>query len=140
MEIELGKGIGPIRFGMTPAEVRAAFAEPETYEEWMGGNLNDALLYSGMIVVFDRYGGDGPLADGRVDELIVQGRRDLALDGVPLHAWTREGLRARFDRGGIPAEDDALGDLLVLRCGVSFGFDDRGCVADLQMWVPPQTD
>jgi hypothetical protein len=135
MEIELGKGIGPIRFGMTPAEVRAAFPEREAYEDWMGGNLNDALPYPGMIVGFDGCDARGPLADARVCELIVQGRRDLTLDGVPLHAWTRDRLRARFALLDVPVEDDALGNLFVARRGVSFGFDAGGRVEGLQMWA-----
>ena len=41
MEIIPKVGIGPLHFGMNPDQVRALFAEEETYEDWMGGNLND---------------------------------------------------------------------------------------------------
>ena len=52
-DIQPGLGVGPVRFGQTPAEVEAAMAEPQLYEEWMGGNHNDSLFYQGLILGFD---------------------------------------------------------------------------------------
>ena len=45
LDIHPGKGIGAVRHGMRPAEVLAVFDEPQVYEYWMGGNLNDARLF-----------------------------------------------------------------------------------------------
>lgn len=121
MEIRLGEGIGPIRHGMTPAEVRAAFPEPEVYEEWMGGNRNDALLFHGIIVLFTRCDAYGPLPDARVDEIQALDREDLTLDGVPLRQWTRTALRAWLDRRGLAWTETESGWLCAP--GAWFGFD-----------------
>lgn len=56
-------GLGPLRFGMKPNEVRRAFDEDQVYEDWMGGNLNDSLLYRGLILGFDKEDSRGPLKD-----------------------------------------------------------------------------
>ena len=34
-----GRGLGPIRLGMPPAEVLSHVGEEQAYEKWMGGNL-----------------------------------------------------------------------------------------------------
>ena len=130
----MGTGIGPLRFGMTPAEVRTAFAEPEVYEDWMGGNLNDSVLFRGMIVSFDRCDAHGPLANARVTGFFVQGRRDLVLEGVPLHAWTRGELRSRLAALGLRAKDGGPENLLVRPAGASFAFDAAGRVSGLDLW------
>ena len=48
LDVIPGQGIGPVRLGMRPAEVLAVFFEPQVYEDWMGGNLNDALRFHGL--------------------------------------------------------------------------------------------
>jgi hypothetical protein len=47
MIIYPNQGIGPIKFGMSPEEVKALMGIEEVYEPWMGGNRNDSLLYPG---------------------------------------------------------------------------------------------
>jgi len=37
---------------MRPNEIVSVFTEPQMYEEWMGGNLNDSLLFQGLILGF----------------------------------------------------------------------------------------
>ena len=53
MEVIPNIGVGPVRFGMSPAEVLTAIPEGQKYEEWMGGNRNDSLLFHGLILGFD---------------------------------------------------------------------------------------
>ncbi|HKN65015.1 MAG TPA: hypothetical protein VJW73_01980, partial [Gemmatimonadaceae bacterium] len=80
---------------MTPAEVRAALGEPEGYEEWMGGNLNDSLLFHGLICGFDECDAYGPLSGSALCELriSVPHRGDTVLWGRPLAQWTARDLR-----------------------------------------------
>ncbi len=61
LDIHPGEGIGLVRFGMRPAEVLALFSEPQVYEDWMGGNLNDALLFHGLLLHFNECNRSGPL-------------------------------------------------------------------------------
>jgi hypothetical protein len=53
LELYPGEGIGLVRIGMSPAEVLAVLDEPQVYEKWMGGNLNDSLLFRGLLFHFD---------------------------------------------------------------------------------------
>ena len=84
------EGIGNVRFGMNPAQVRSNFPEEETYEDWMGGNLNDALLFRGIIFLFDSEDSFGPLPDSKMTTFIVRGREDVYLGGSPIEWWTLE--------------------------------------------------
>jgi hypothetical protein len=67
LDIHPGVGIGPIRHGMRPAEVLAVFPEPQVYEDWMGGNLNDALLFRGLRLHFSKCDSRAPLADSTLN-------------------------------------------------------------------------
>jgi hypothetical protein len=61
LEIIPGIGIGPVQRGMSPPQVLEALPEKHQYEEWMGGNLNDSLLFHGLIFSFDKCNPAGPL-------------------------------------------------------------------------------
>jgi len=52
MEVIAHVGILPLRFGMKRNEVLALLGSQQTHESWMGGNLEDALYYPGLLVHF----------------------------------------------------------------------------------------
>ena len=89
MDIVPGVGVGPIRLGMTPADVRRALPEPEAgWEPWAGGNCNDSLLFRGLRLRFSRCDGRGPLPDAVLWGIQVhRSREDAALLGRPLAGW-----------------------------------------------------
>lgn len=125
MEMIPKVGLGEIRFGMSPAKVRAIFPEQETYEEWMGGNLNDALLYHGLILMFDKHDAFGPLSDSRLDEIIIKGRTDISFWGLRLLDWSRDDLVSHLDR--IQTRCEWYGPtLLVPEYSVSATFTENG--------------
>ena len=70
-------GFGPMRFGMSPAQVRDLLPEEQTYEECLGGNLNDSLLYRGLIIGFDACDANGLLAESRFCELRLNRRPEV---------------------------------------------------------------
>jgi hypothetical protein len=90
MEIIPKIGLGLLRFGMSPEQVRSLFEEPETYEEWMGGNLNDSLLYKGC----DAY---GPLAHSKFCEASIYKRDDAVIMGRSLLDWNRSSVIDRLE-------------------------------------------
>lgn len=90
LDIHPGLGIGPIRHGMLPAEVLAAFPEPQVYEPWMGGNLNDALLFRGLRLHFSECDSRGPLPDSSLNWVVIHQRPDAFLFGRPVGEWTKE--------------------------------------------------
>ena len=113
MEILPNIGIGEIRFGMRPKEVRERLSEAETYEDWMGGNLNDSLLYRGLILGFDAHNARGPLAHSRFTEVRLNRREDAVIWGKNLFAWTNLSIAEHLERTGIPYQLSDNGDLLV---------------------------
>ena len=64
-------GIGSISLGMSPAQVESILGRHHTYEEWMGGNLNDSLLYPGIVISFNHSDGSGPLDDSQANEIWI---------------------------------------------------------------------
>jgi hypothetical protein len=87
LEIVPGTGLGPIRLGMRPADVRAVFPEATVYEDWMGGNLNGCLTYHGLLLKFDNCDTSGPLPEASLSEIEVHEREDVLLFGKSLAGW-----------------------------------------------------
>src|SRR5262249_52943046 len=104
LEIHPGEGIGLVRMGMSPAEGLAVWDEPQVYEDWMGGNLNDALLFRGLRFHFDECDRQGPLPRSRLTWVVVHRRDDTLLFGRPVGDWTRDGILQELRQRGYPAE------------------------------------
>lgn len=130
MEIIPKVGLGELHFGMTPAEIRAKFPKEETYEEWMGGNLDDSLLFHGLILMFDNHDGYGPLHDSRLTDILIQGRSDIRLWGLDLLEWTRDKFVDYLDQTETPYE--WRGSLLVPRYSISASFSNSGNLANFE--------
>jgi hypothetical protein len=134
MELIPNVGIGSLRFGMSPAEVRAVRPEEQTYEEWMGGNLNDSLLYHGLIIGFDECNSTGPLPDSRLTRICVLGREDAVIWGQAICDWTKETVTSHLDRSRIPCRMLDSGDVSVQALSLSLSFDDSGRLEYVEMW------
>lgn len=89
-------GIGSVTFGMHPAEVFQNFPEQQTYEAWMGGNLNDSLLFHGVIFGFDACNANGPLSNSRLSDITLFEREDARLFGQSIGNWSRDSLIEYF--------------------------------------------
>ena len=129
-------GLGPLRFGMKPSEVRCAFKECHVYEEWMGGNLNDSLLYRGLILQFDKCDAYGPLEDSRFDGVKAKARKDIWLFGKRLASWTRNDLTSYVDEMKWIRQDGPEGDLDIVDLAVGFGFDAEGHINIIELGEP----
>ncbi len=77
------------------------FGSKQVYENWMGGNLNDSLLYPGLILGFDKCDSHGPLENSRFTEFQVLKREDAVLYGKPFMNWTKQELFQLFAEQGI---------------------------------------
>jgi hypothetical protein len=80
MELVPKIGIGLIRFEMSPSQVEEILGSHHTYENWMDGNLNDALLYPGLVICFDRNNAAGPLPDSRICEIWIHPNSSTTLE------------------------------------------------------------
>jgi hypothetical protein len=134
MLIKPGTSIGSVQFDMNPEQVRVLMGEPEVHEEWMGGNLNDSLLYHGMVLGFDRCDHSGPLRDSRFVEARIFGREDAELWGKRFHDWNKEDVLNQLKRSQVSHDALQNGDVLVPALGVSLGFDDNSKLTHLDMW------
>ena len=72
LEIRLGKGVGPVSFGMTASEIKPLLGAEWVWEPWMRGNRNGCLLYPSMIMSFDQHTSeDEPPPDARLEEIEI---------------------------------------------------------------------
>jgi hypothetical protein len=125
LDFHPGEGIGPIRIGMRPAEVIAVFDEPSVYERWMGGNLNDSLLFHGLVLTFTECDSSAPLPDSTLHHVIIHQREDAFLFDRPMTEWTKATILEELEAQGFAAETPAYGDVEVPgQLGMSF--DDNG--------------
>lgn len=136
MEIIPNVGLGPLRFGMTPAQIRALFPEQETYEDWMGGNLNDSILYRGLIIGFDLHDAHGPLAHSEFREVRLNRREDTVLWGKNILDWRRADVIDHLERNGIPFRISARGDVSVPQSSLVLAFDDADRLEYLELYSP----
>jgi hypothetical protein len=126
LEIHPGKGIGPISIGMRPAEVLAVFPESQTYEEWMGGNLNDALLFPGLRLHFSACDSRAPLPDSTLNWVVIHQRADAYLFGRRVGEWTKDSVLRELLSRGYGAQTPPNGDVNVYeQIGLSFDGDGR---------------
>ena len=121
---------------MTPAEVRAALGEPEGYEEWMGGNLNDSLLFHGLICGFDECDAYGPLSGSALRELriSVPHRGDIVLWGRPLAEWTAGDLRQYAVSTRIALEKGSRDSVSSRTLGMACDFDSESRLETIELW------
>lgn len=126
LDIHPGQGIGPVRHGMTPAEVLALLNEPQVYEDWMGGNLNDALLFHGLRLHFSECDSRAPLSNSTLGWIVIHQREDAFLFDRPVGEWTKESILWELRSRGYSPETPPNGDVEVPhKLGMSFDEDDR---------------
>jgi hypothetical protein len=124
MSIHPGIGIGPIRLGMHPQDVLAAMNEPQAYEEWMGGNLNDSLLFQGVIFSFSEYDGTGPLPSGELEYMYIRQRFGAYLFDKPIEQWSRDQIIEELNSRGLAFKTTEYGDVFVPSPALELGFSD----------------
>jgi hypothetical protein len=133
MKVYPNQGIGPVRFGMTPRQAKEAMGIDEVYEDWMGGNLNNSLIYPGLIISFDRCNADGPLPDSKVNGFMANETADVFFNSVKMSRLTRDSLKNMIVCGK-PAVLDHHLDIFFEGLGVAFGFNDDGSCYCLEMY------
>jgi len=138
MEIIPNIGLGHLRFGMSPTQVRALFEEPETYEEWMGGNLNDSLLYKGLIIEFDGHDAYGPLAHSKFCGVRINERVDAVIFGQRLLDWSRSALIDRLEHESVSYILEPSGDVSVAELSLAFSFSDIDQLIFVELWAPAE--
>ena len=90
MNIIPNQGASKIRFGMQPHHVKEVMGNQLTWEEWMGGNVNDGLYYPGIIFIFDKMRRAVPSKDANLVEIWAHGNnKALIFQSIPLHQMTQ---------------------------------------------------
>jgi hypothetical protein len=120
-----GIGVGPIRLGMRPAEVLFVFGEAQVYENWMGGNLNDALLFHGMRLHFGNCDARAPLPESTLNWIVIHQRDGVLLFDRPMKTWTKNSIFHELRSRGYAVEALANGDIEVPG-KLSLSFEDNG--------------
>jgi len=133
MEIYPNKGIGGIEIGMNPDAVKEIIGYDLIYNEWMGGNLNDTLFYSDLIIGFNDCDSDAPLPDSHVVEFRANDSNRIEFNGFTLSELSREKLASMVVQG-IKAKLNKNQDVIFQKLGISFAFNENGTVSIFEMW------
>ncbi len=82
-DVRSGQEVGPFSLGMLYEDVKKMLDEPEVYEDWMGGNLNDSILVQGLVLGFDV----GLFPGAKLDCFDLRYREGAMLFGKKLEEW-----------------------------------------------------
>lgn len=135
MEINPHQGVGPVKFGMSPKQVKKVMGREPVYEDWMGGNLNDSLLYPGMIISFDECDAKGPLPHSKVVGFRLNSVESLVFHHIPLSKLNLNLLKEMEVMSVTPTLDENR-NLIFKELGLEFGLYDDGRLWGVQMWLP----
>lgn len=89
-QILLDDGLGPIKFGFAPSEVKSICGSDLCYEDWMGGNLENCLYYKGVLVGFRGEVEDHPTENSHVCMFQVKTVHPLSLWGQEITSATKQ--------------------------------------------------
>jgi hypothetical protein len=104
-EIKPLEGLGDIKFGMSPKEVDEKMNEGQVWENWMGGNRNDSLMYRGIIFMFDDCNSSAPLENSKLTDIDIYNREDIFLFGKLLNEWTQTDFLNYCEQNKISTDD-----------------------------------
>ena len=94
-------GLGPIKIGATPDEVRAVFGSDLVWEDWMDGNMNNCLYYHGLVFHFDRCDSRAPLPSASLTAIEICRRDDCLFRDRRMTDWTVSAIREILTAEGI---------------------------------------
>lgn len=135
LNLNIGQGIGEVRFNMTPLEVQSKFGSKFYGEDWMGGNLNDSLLYRNLILTFDDYDSIGPLKNSKLVFIKTNASSQILLQGKALSEITRDELLSYSLLGYFGKVDHNL-HVEFKELGIRFNFDADGVLNEFYMEEP----
>ena len=118
---------------MHPKQVKDFMGVKTVYEDWMGGNLNDALFYPGIIIGFNDCDSDEPLPDSEVIEFRTNATETITFNNISIKELTLENMKSMVAYGEKAKIQNKL-DIVFEKLGLSFGFNEDGSFYGLQMW------
>lgn len=127
---------GWLRLGLGPSAVADLLGEPGAAEDWMGGNLNEAFAYPGMLLLFDNCDGNGPLPDAELQMIQIVAHSGVLVLGKGMRDWRRQSLRTRLAQDGWYVVEEGPRSLALPKNGCGFTFDE----SDTLMWVELESD
>jgi hypothetical protein len=125
------QGIGIITLRMSPAQVESILGKHHTYEEWMGGNLNGSLLYSGIVISFNRCDASKPLEDSQANEIWIHSNCLVILEGQDIFSLYKRDIEKILTTKEVNFESS--NGIWVSEYGWNFCFDDNACVTDIYL-------
>jgi hypothetical protein len=137
MELIPKLGIGPIRFKMSPAQIESILGSHRTFEDWMGGNLNDALLYPGLVICFSQNDAFGPLPDSQVREIWIHPNNPTTLAGQDVFSLYVKDIESYLKGNGVQYDKHEDKDYLwIPEFGWELSFDDDQRIEFIKIFDP----
>jgi hypothetical protein len=135
LNLNIGQGLGCVQFNMTPLDVQSRFGSNYRGEDWMGGNLNDSLLYGDLILTFDECDSTGPLSNSKLVFIKTNASNKILLQGKVLSEITRDELLSKSLLGHFGEKDHNL-HVEFKELGLRFNFNTDGTLNKFYMWEP----
>ena len=135
LNLNIGQGIGCVQFNMAPLDVQSRFGKKYHCAEWMGGNLNDSLLYRDLILTFDECDSAGPISNSKLVFIKANASSQILLQGKALSVITRDELLSKSLLGHFGKKDHNL-HVEFEQLGLRFNFNTDGTLNEFYMWEP----
>lgn len=128
LQLPLGRRSGILSLGQKPSEVMDLLGAPTAREDWMGGNLNEAITYPGLLLLFDECDATAPLPDSQLELVQAVDSSGLMVLGRRMNEWDNNKLQSRLTDEGWHVVRENHATLVLPEIGVGFSFDARGLV------------
>ncbi|MBV1922276.1 MAG: hypothetical protein KUG73_16490 [Pseudomonadales bacterium] len=130
-EVILSKGLGELKFGMRPNDVERILGSDQSFEEWMGGNLEGFYFYKGLLIGFSGGDDERPNENSGVCIFTVKPVHELILWDANISVLTDKEIRRLMESNGV--EYKLLSDSIIQSTSgkLQFNFDATGKLDEL---------
>jgi hypothetical protein len=133
MTIHPNSGIGEVKFGMSPSQVKSIMGDSLFAEEWMSDTfMYGALCYSDILIDFETSVSGALPSYSQVIEFRTNNSQRVEFNGIKLFDITREKLTA-MNYQGIKAEVYEDGSAAFSPLGLYFYFSAEGHLETFEM-------
>ena len=108
--------------------MRKFFGTDLVWEDWMDGNMNNCLYYSGLVFHFDRCDAHAPLPSASLTTIEIFRRSDCLFRGRPMTEWSEADVQSRLAEEGVAFSNPLTNAIAIPQWNTEISFNaDRHC-------------
>ena len=124
-EININNGIGEIKFGMNPSQVKHILGEKLQYEEWMGGNLENFLFYEGILIGFEGEIDEHPTNNSFVCMFQIKNKLSPSIFGVNIENYSKIEIKELLNKQNLKNNEITSNIIQVTNKELQFTFNEQ---------------